>query len=75
MIFNVQVIFLIGMEFVWYNVEVSIMDKVKTKVLVSILKDSSLYQTMPHDEKISLILRLEEEYPSLFNAQEDSEWK
>lgn len=53
------------------------MDKAKTKVLVSILKDSSLYQTMPHEEKISLILRLEEEYPFLFNDQEDenSEWK
>ncbi len=47
------------------------MDKAKTKVLVSILKDSSLYQTMPHDEKISLLLRLEEEYPSLFRSQKD----
>jgi len=57
--------------------ERNIMDKAKTKVLVSILKDSSLYQTLPHEEKISLILRLEAEYPSLFNAQEDenSEWK
>lgn len=51
--------------------EVNMMDKAKTKVLVSILKDSSLYQTMPHDEKISLLLRLEEEYPSLFHPQED----
>lgn len=47
------------------------MDKAKTRVLVSILKDSSLYQTIPHDEKISLLLRLEEEYPSLFHSQED----
>ncbi len=47
------------------------MDKAKTKVLVDILKDSSLYQEMPHDEKISLLLRLEEEYPSLFNSQAD----
>lgn len=47
------------------------MDKAKTKVLVSILKNSSLYQTMPHDEKISLLLRLEEEYPSLFHCRED----
>ncbi len=46
------------------------MDKTKTKVLVDILKDSSLYKTMPHDEKISLLLRLEEEYPSLFHSQE-----
>jgi hypothetical protein len=47
------------------------MDKAKTKVLVSILKDSSLYQTMPHDEKISLLMRLEKEYPTLFHSQED----
>ncbi len=51
--------------------EVNTMDKAKTKVLVDILKDSSLYQEMPHDEKISLLLRLEEEYPSLFNSQAD----
>ncbi len=43
----------------------------KVKILVSILKDSSLYQTMPHDEKISLLLRLEEQYPSLFHPQKD----
>jgi hypothetical protein len=54
-----------------YHKEVNIMDKTKTKVLVSILKDSSLYQTMPHDEKISLLLRLEEEYPSLFRSKKD----
>jgi hypothetical protein len=47
------------------------MDRAKTKVLVSILKDSSLYQTMPHEEKIALLLRLEEKYPSLFHSQED----
>jgi len=47
------------------------MDKAKARVLVSILKDSSLYQAMSHEEKLSLISRLEEEYPSLFNAQED----
>jgi hypothetical protein len=46
------------------------MDKSKAKVLVSILKNSSLYQAMPHDEKISLLLRLEAEYPSLFNSPE-----
>lgn len=46
------------------------MDKAKTKVLVSILKDSALYQAIPHDEKISLLLRLAEEYPSLFSSQE-----
>jgi hypothetical protein len=47
------------------------MDKTKAKVLVSILKDSSLYQTMSHDDKISLLRRLEEEYPSLFSSQKD----
>jgi hypothetical protein len=47
------------------------MDKTKAKVLVSILKDSSLYQTMSHDDKISLLLRLEEEYPSLFSSQKN----
>ena len=47
------------------------MDKAKTKALVSILKDSSLYHTLPHDEKIALLLRLEEEYPSLFHPQID----
>lgn len=51
--------------------ELNMMDKAKTKVLISILKDSSLYQTMPHDEKISLLLRLKEEYPSLFHFLED----
>ena len=44
------------------------MDRAKTKVLISILKDSSLYDTLPHKEKISLLLRLEKDYPSLFHA-------
>ncbi len=48
------------------------MDMTKVKMLVSILKDSSLYQTMPHDEKIALLLRLEEEYPSLFHQEDKS---
>jgi hypothetical protein len=42
------------------------MDKAKAKILVSILMDSSLYHTMSHQEKISLISRLETDYPSLF---------
>lgn len=46
------------------------MDKTKTKVLVSILKDSSLYESIPHDEKISLLLRLAEEHPSLFHPED-----
>lgn len=44
------------------------MDRAKTKVLISILKDSPLYETLPHEEKISLLSRLEKEYPSLFSA-------
>jgi hypothetical protein len=44
------------------------MDRAKTKVLISILKDSSLYETLPHEEKISLLMRLEEDYPFLFHA-------
>lgn len=49
--------------------EVNIMDKTKTKVLVSILKDSALYESIPHDEKISLLMRLAEENPSLFHSK------
>jgi len=45
------------------------MDKSKTKVLVSILRDSALYESVPHDEKISLLLRLTEENPSLFRSE------
>ncbi len=45
------------------------MDKAKAKVLVSILKDSPLYETMSHEEKISLLSRLQEDYPSIFGAK------
>ncbi len=45
------------------------MDKAKAKVLVSILKDSSLYETMSHEEKNSLLSRLEKDYPTIFDAQ------
>jgi len=51
------------------------MDKSKTKFLVSILRDSSLYQTMPHEEKISLLLRLEKEYSTIFYAQQSEEYE
>jgi len=44
------------------------MDRGKIKALVDILMDSSLYETMTHDEKISLLSRLEKDYPSLFKA-------
>lgn len=46
------------------------MDKAKAKVLVSILKDSSLYQTMSHEEKNSLLSRLEKDYPGIFTVEE-----
>ncbi len=49
------------------------MDKAKAKVLVSILKDSSLYQTMSHEEKNSLLSRLEKDYPAIFDAKEHKE--
>ncbi len=49
------------------------MDRAKTKVLVSILKDSSLYQTMSHEEKNSLLSRLEKDYPTIFNNSESQE--
>ena len=51
--------------------KVKIMNKAKTRLLVSILMNSSLYDVLPHEDKISLIQRLEEEYPSIFNAQKD----
>jgi hypothetical protein len=37
----------------------------KIKVLVSILRESYLYQTISHEEKIALISRLLHDYPSL----------
>jgi hypothetical protein len=49
------------------------MDKAKAKVLVSILKDSSLYQTMSHEEKNSLLSRLEKDYPAIFDAKAHKE--
>ena len=51
------------------------MDKTKAKVLVSILRDSSLYQTMPHEEKMSLLSRLEKDYPSLFSESNEDDKK
>ncbi len=47
------------------------MDRGKAKILDSILKDSSLYQTMSNDEKINLFLRLEKDYPFLFTESDD----
>ncbi len=52
------------------------MERAKTRALISILKDSSLYQTMSHEEKNSLLARLEKDYPAIFDAarcEEDEE--
>jgi hypothetical protein len=43
------------------------MNKGKMRMLVSILKESPLYITLTHEEKMSLLLGLAEEYPSLIN--------
>jgi hypothetical protein len=45
------------------------MRSVKTamKMLVSILKESQLYVTMTHEEKVALVHRLLKEYPCLGN--------
>ena len=45
------------------------MNKAKIKGLVSILRESSLYQTISHEEKIALISKLLNDYPSLSNYQ------
>ena len=39
------------------------------KILVSILKESQLYMTMTHEEKIALLYRLLKEYPCLSSSQ------
>ena len=43
--------------------------KAAMKILVSILKESELYMTMTHEEKIALLHRLLTEYPYLGNPQ------
>jgi len=45
------------------------MNIAKIRVLVSILRESSLYQTISHEEKIALISKLLHDYPSLSNHQ------
>jgi hypothetical protein len=45
------------------------MDITIMKMLVSILKESQLYMTMTHEEKIALLHRLLKEYPYLGNSQ------
>ena len=49
------------------------MDKAKLKVLVDILMDSSLYETMTHDEKVSLLSQLEKDYPCLFEGRKNQD--
>jgi hypothetical protein len=49
--------------------EANKMDRAKMRVLVSILKESPLYETISHEEKISLLFKLLKDYPSLFCQQ------
>ncbi len=39
------------------------------RMLVSILKESQLYMTMTHEEKIALLFKLLKEYPFLGKSQ------
>lgn len=41
------------------------MNMARMKVLVSILRESSLYETISHEEKVALISNLFNDYPSL----------
>ncbi len=43
------------------------MNKASIRVLVSILRESALYHTISHEEKIALIFKLLNDYPSLSN--------
>ncbi len=45
------------------------MDRPKIQFLVSTLIDSSLYLSMPLHERVALLSRLLESYPSLFAAE------
>ncbi len=45
------------------------MNRANIKVLVSILRESSLYPTISHEDKITLISKLIKDYPSLLNEQ------
>lgn len=47
------------------------MSKIKTRELISILMESSLYQTLTMKEKNSLLTRLSENYPFLVEGKED----
>jgi hypothetical protein len=44
------------------------MDISTMKMLVSILKESQLYMTMTHEERIALMYKLLKDYPSLGNS-------
>ena len=51
-----------------YCYKVREMNMAKIRVLVSILRESGLYQTISHEEKIVLISKLLNDYPSLSNS-------
>jgi len=44
------------------------MDINTMRMLVSILKESQLYMTMTHEERIALMYKLLKDYPSLGNS-------
>jgi hypothetical protein len=45
------------------------MDMAKMRMLVSILRESPLYLTMTHEDKIALLFKLLKEYPFLGKSQ------
>jgi len=47
------------------------MSRDKTKNLVSILMESPLYLTLPVEERLSLVTKLTERYPSFFEDRDD----
>jgi len=51
--------------------EVVLMDKCKTRELISILMESPLYQTLSMKEQDSLLARLSQSYPFLVEGEDD----
>ena len=45
------------------------MDTTTMRMLVSILKESQLYMSMTHEERIAILFSLLKEYPFLGNSQ------
>jgi len=69
MLLSLYKIILFGTYYVWNcTKEVKKVDRVKMKLLVSILMDSPLYQTMSHEERLTLLFALAKDYPNLLDA-------